>query len=48
MKKHIIIQDDFIDILRDGYNIIEHTVYDEAIIEKAKELLALMEEQYNV
>lgn len=31
MKKHIIIEDDRIDILRDGYNIIETTIHGENI-----------------
>ena len=31
MKKHIIIENDRIDILRDGYNIIEDTIYGENI-----------------
>lgn len=31
MKKTIIIEDDRIDILRDGYNIIENTIYGENI-----------------
>ena len=43
MKTRIIIEDDFIDILRDGYNIIERTVYDEEIVKQAHELLSAME-----
>lgn len=39
MKKTIIIHDDFIEVLQDGYNIIEQTIYDNNIVLLAKQLL---------
>ena len=35
----IIIHDDYIDILKEGYNIIERTVYDDELVLKANELV---------
>ena len=35
----IIIRDDAIDILMDGYNIVERTIHDEETVTKIKELL---------
>jgi chaperonin cofactor prefoldin len=44
MKKTIIIHDDFVEVLQDGYNIIENTVYDAEVIEQAKKVLELIGE----
>ena len=44
MKKTIIIHDDFIEVLRDGYNIIENTIYDDEVVASAKELVKTIEE----
>lgn len=43
MKKTIIIHDDYIDVLIDGYNIIDKTVYDDEIIIQAKKLLRMLQ-----
>ena len=42
MRKTIIIDtdDNLIDILKDGYNIIETTIYDPELVERAKQLLS--------
>jgi len=39
MSKTIIIKDDSIEILQDGYNIIERTVYNNELVKQAQELL---------
>lgn len=44
MKKTIIIHDDYIEVLKDGYNIIDNTVYDSESIKKAHELLQWIED----
>jgi 5'(3')-deoxyribonucleotidase len=40
-KRTIIIDTDnnLVELLQDGYNIIEHTIYDDEIVEDARELL---------
>ena len=37
------IYDDYIEVLKDGYNIIDKTIYDDAIIYRARTLLKMME-----
>ncbi len=39
MNKTIIIKDGSIEILQDGYNLIERTVYDDKLVKQAHELL---------
>ena len=48
MKKTIIIYDDRVEILKDGYNIIEQTHYDSETLRKAKELLQWIEDYSNI
>ncbi len=38
------IHDDYIEVLKDGYNIIDKTVYDAAIVYRARTLLKMMEQ----
>lgn len=45
MKKTIIVHDDYVEILKDGYNIIEHTEYDNNIVLLANQLVTELEEQ---
>jgi hypothetical protein len=35
----IIVHDDYIDVLKEGYNIIERTVYDDELVIKANKLV---------
>lgn len=44
MKKTIIVHDDFIEVLKDGYNIIDKTVYDDEIVIQARKLLRMLGE----
>lgn len=39
MKTTIIIHDDYVEILKDGYNIIERRVYEDELVIKANELV---------
>lgn len=39
MNKTIIIKDGSIEILQDGYNLIERTVYNNELVKQAQELL---------
>lgn len=39
MKKTIIIHDDYLEVLQDGYNIVDRTVYDNEIVLLAQQLL---------
>ena len=39
MEKTIIIHGDRIEVLRDGYNIIEKTIYDDELVKQANELV---------
>lgn len=43
MKKTIIIHDDYVEVLKDGYNIIERTVYDDELVIKANKLVKELE-----
>lgn len=43
MKKTIIIHDDYIEVLRDDYNIIEKTAYDDEVIVQAHKLLRMLQ-----
>jgi hypothetical protein len=43
-KTRIIIHDDYVEVLQDGYNIIEHTVYDDEVVARANELLNELKE----
>lgn len=45
MSKTIIIHDDRVEILREGYNLIEKTVYHEGLVEISKSLLKKLEEE---
>ena len=47
MSKHIIIHDDFVEVLYDGHNIVENTIYDDEIVKKANGLLEDIKEVAN-
>jgi hypothetical protein len=42
MQKTIIVHDDYVEVLKDGYNIIERTVYDDELVIKAQKLVGLL------
>lgn len=44
MKKTIIIHDDYIEVLKDGYNIIEQTIYDNDTVLLANQLVTEIKE----
>jgi hypothetical protein len=48
MSKTIIIHDDFIEVLQDGYNIIERTIYDDAIVPQASKLVKELNNEYGL
>lgn len=48
MKTTIVIHEDFIDVLMDGYNIIERTIYDEKFVTMASELRKELNEEYGL
>jgi hypothetical protein len=39
MKKTVIVHDDYIEVLKDGYNIIENTIYDVDLVAKFNKLV---------
>lgn len=39
MSKRIVIYDDYVEVLEDGYNIVERTVYDDELVKQANELV---------
>lgn len=41
MSKTIIIHDDYIDVLKDGCNIIDKTIYDDEIVIQGRKLLRM-------
>jgi hypothetical protein len=45
MKKTIIIHDDFIEVLQDGYNIIDKTVYDDEVVALGRKLVKAINEE---
>jgi len=46
MRTTIIVHDDYVDILKDGYNIIERTVYEDELVIKANKLVKLLKGKY--
>lgn len=48
MKKTLIIHDDHVDVLKDGYNIIERTIYDDSFITQANELVKELNDEYGL
>jgi len=48
MKKTLIVHDDHVDVLKDGYNIIERTIYDDSFITQANELVKELNDEYGL